>query len=115
MTPIMRPYLVKTATREGVTYLSAITMIAESHVSLHVFPDTGEAFFDLFSCKFFDPETVLSVIFKDLGGNAAEQMLVARGQRYSQLRTERRQVLMQTNRWLATTHPALHETASKLP
>jgi len=29
-------------------------MIAESHVSLHVFPHEERAYFDLFSCRFFD-------------------------------------------------------------
>jgi S-adenosylmethionine/arginine decarboxylase-like enzyme len=115
MTPIMRPYLMKTTTADGARYLSAMTMIAESHISLHVFPDYGEAFFDLFSCKFFDTEAVLRVLFQDLGGNAKEHLLIARGQRYNQLRTERRHALIQTNRWLATTHPTLYESASKAP
>jgi S-adenosylmethionine/arginine decarboxylase-like enzyme len=92
-----------------------MTMIAESHICLHVFPDAGEAFFDLFSCKFFDTDAVVRVLFEALGGNAREHLLIARGQRYSQLRTERRHALIQTNRWLATTHPGLYESASKTP
>lgn len=113
MTPIMRPYLLKTKTQDGGTHLSALTMIAESHISLHVFPDHGEAYFDLFSCKFFDTESVLRVLFRDLGDNAQQHLLIARGQRYNQLRTERRHALVQTNRWLATTHPDLYETAAR--
>jgi S-adenosylmethionine/arginine decarboxylase-like enzyme len=113
MTPIMRPYILKTKTKDGRSYLSALTMIAESHISLHVFPEQGEAFFDLFSCKFFDTDAVLKVLFEDLGGNAQEHSLIARGQRYSQLRTERRQALIQTNRWLATTHPEVYESAAR--
>ncbi|MCC6553408.1 MAG: S-adenosylmethionine decarboxylase [Polyangiaceae bacterium] len=115
MTPIMRPYVIKTAAPDGGRYLSALTMIAESHVSLHVYPDSREAYFDLFSCKFFDTDAVLRVLFQDLGGNAAEQELIARGQRYAQLRTERKQALSQTNRWLATTHPDLHQLVTKIP
>jgi S-adenosylmethionine/arginine decarboxylase-like enzyme len=113
MTPIMRPYLLKTATADGARYLSAITLIAESHVSLHIFPDHGEAFMDLFSCKFFDTDAVLKVLVEDFGGNAREQVLVSRGQRYTQLRTERRTALDQTNLWLAASHPHLHERAAK--
>lgn len=115
MTPIMRPYLVKTKAQNGETYLSAMTMIAESHISLHVFPNSSEAFFDLFSCKFFDTESVLRVLLKDFGGNATEQVLASRGQRYTQMRTERRQVLTQTNRWLATTHPGLYDLSGERP
>lgn len=113
MTPIMRPYLVKTTTVGGERYLSAVTMIAESHVSLHIYPDRGEAYFDLFSCKFFEIEPVLQVLLREFGGNAQEHMMIARGQRYSQLRTERRQVLNQTNRWLTTTHPGVYNFAAR--
>jgi hypothetical protein len=109
MTPIMRPCLLKTTTADGGRYLSAMTMIAESHICLHVFPDHGEAFFDLFSCKFFDTESVLQVLFRDLGGNAKEPLLTARGQRYSQLRTERKNELVQSHRWLTITHPRVIE------
>ncbi|HSN98112.1 MAG TPA: S-adenosylmethionine decarboxylase, partial [Candidatus Nanopelagicales bacterium] len=113
MTPIMRPYLVKTTTPDGSRYLSALTMIAESHISLHVFPDQDEAFFDIFSCKFFDTEPVLEVLSQELGGNIREHLLLPRGQRYSQLRTERKQQLLQTQRWLATTHPGVLEGVKK--
>lgn len=107
MTPIMRPYLLKTPTGRGSHVLSAFTMIAESHISLHVFPDSDEAFFDLFSCKFFDTERVVKVLVDALGGHATEEVMMSRGQRYKDLRTERKEVLGQTNRWLATTHPDL--------
>ena len=66
-----------------------MVMIAESHITLHIFPDSDEAFFDLFSCKFFDVEPVVRVLAEQFGGNVTEQVLVPRGQRYLQLRTER--------------------------
>jgi S-adenosylmethionine/arginine decarboxylase-like enzyme len=99
MTPIMRPYLVKTALPYGGHVLSALTMIAESHISLHVFPD-GNAFFDLFSCKFFDSEHVVSTLERELGGNVVHRMMVSRGGRFKQQRTQRHDVLEHTNRWL---------------
>jgi S-adenosylmethionine/arginine decarboxylase-like enzyme len=113
MTPIMRPYIVKTKTRDGVEVISAITMIAESHITLHIFPDTEEAFFDLFSCRFFDPAPVVRVLGQEFGGNIGEQVLVARGQRYLQLRTERPQVMSHVNQWLATSHPTVFEKMHK--
>lgn len=107
MTPIMRPYVLKTGTGRGGHVLSALTMIAESHISLHVYPETDEAFFDIFSCKFFESERITAILVRELGGNVAEQVLVSRGQRYKDLRTERDEVMGHTNRWLATTHPDL--------
>lgn len=99
MTPIMRPYIIKTAWPRGGHVLSALTMIAESHVSLHVFPE-GDAFFDLFSCKFFDSNEVIGTIEAALGGNVASRTLVARGSRFKQRRTQRAEVMEHTNRWL---------------
>ncbi len=109
MTPIMRPYIVKTPNARGSYVLSAITMIAESHISLHVFPETDEAFFDIFSCKFFESDRITSILVRELGGNVTEQVMTARGQRYQELRTERHEAAGQSNRWLATTHPNLAE------
>ncbi|XXX82376.1 S-adenosylmethionine decarboxylase [Sorangium sp. So ce134] len=108
MTPIMRPFVVKTATRDGVPVISAMVMIAESHITLHIFPDSDEAFFDLFSCKFFDVEPVVRVLAEQFGGNVTEQVLVPRGQRYLQLRTERPHVMSHVNQWLAASHPGVY-------
>ncbi|KYF81419.1 hypothetical protein BE11_30130 [Sorangium cellulosum] len=108
MTPIMRPFVVKTATRDGTPVISAMVMIAESHITLHIFPDSDEAFFDLFSCKFFDVEPVVRVLAEQFGGNVTEQVLVPRGQRYLQLRTERPHVMSHVNQWLAASHPGVY-------
>ena len=115
MTPIMRPYVLRTATPNGSHVVSALTMIAESHISLHVFPDTNEAFFDLFSCKFFDTQAVASVLEAQFGGPSCETVLVARGQRYLHRRTERSQVLSHVNQWLASTHPKAYNAAVAQP
>jgi len=107
MTPIMRPYLLKTPWPTGGHVLSALTMIAESHISLHVFP-WGEAYFDLFSCKFFDSDAVVSALETQLGGNVVQRLMVARGSRFKEQRTQRNEVQEHTNRWLkALTPPAL--------
>ncbi|KYF72395.1 S-adenosylmethionine decarboxylase [Sorangium cellulosum] len=108
MTPIMRPFVVKTATRDGTPVISAMVMIAESHITLHIFPDSEEAFFDLFSCKFFDVEPVVRVLAEQFGGNVTDQVLVPRGQRYLQLRTERPHVMSHVNQWLAASHPGVY-------
>lgn len=81
MTPIMRPYVIKN-NMNGVRSISVLTMIAESHISLHYFPDTKKAYFDLFSCRFFDYDEVvgkINQIFADEGSNTT---LMPRGSKY---------------------------------
>ena len=99
MTPIMRPYVVRNTTPDG-PVLSAMTMIAESHISIHVFEATGRAFFDLFSCRFFDRDTVVPRIRAELGGGEAREGFVARGSKYRLLRTGRPEELSRSKLWL---------------
>lgn len=99
MTPIMRPYVVRNATADG-PVTSAMTMIAESHISLHVFEATRRAYFDLFSCRFFDRAPVVARIRAELGGGPMREALVTRGSKYRLLRTEREVELSRSKRWL---------------
>ena len=39
--------------------VSGYVMIAESHISMHTFPERGLVWADIFSCKDFDPTPVL--------------------------------------------------------
>ncbi len=41
---------------------SFVQMITTSHCSLHYFSDTREIYFDLYSCKKFEPEKVVSLL-----------------------------------------------------
>ncbi|MBU1175539.1 MAG: S-adenosylmethionine decarboxylase [Alphaproteobacteria bacterium] len=87
MTPIMRPYLLKNRTPDGVRCLSAMVMIAESHISLHVFPEERRAYFDIFSCSFFDETAVLPKILAFLPGRRRTIWRTSRGKGYSRLMT----------------------------
>jgi S-adenosylmethionine decarboxylase len=40
--------------------VSGYVMIAESHISMHTFPERGLVWADIFSCKDFDAELVLA-------------------------------------------------------
>ena len=55
MTKITQPYVFRyrglIPEDEGIT---GVTIIAESHISLHTYPRKGFAFVDLFSCRPFD-------------------------------------------------------------
>src|SRR5439155_15555 len=85
----MRPYVIRDRAADGRGVLSAMTMIAESHVSLHVFPDEERAYFDIFSCRFFDRDRVVPQLKACFPGGTVQEALIARGSRYRFLRTER--------------------------
>lgn len=107
MTPIMRPYMVKGTTADGRRFRSVVTMIAESHIILHLFPDERRAYFDLFSCKFFELEPVLARIKAELPGRVLNEALVGRGSKYHLLRTEREQQVDVTQHWLEAVNDGL--------
>jgi S-adenosylmethionine decarboxylase len=55
MTKIMPPYVTKYQGKIPEDWgLSGFVLIAESHISLHTFPDKGFLSLDIFSCKPFD-------------------------------------------------------------
>ena len=88
-------------------------MIAESHISVHTFPDRSYVNIDVFSCKDFDHERVLERV-KDLFGlDQVKLWVIGRGLDYSrpnfrspvrrgQLRRAKRGGLM------ASGHPSTH-------
>ena len=52
---------------------SSYVMIAESHISLHTFPELGFFSFDCYSCKYFDTnlvEEILNDFFKIVKSNS---------------------------------------------
>ena len=44
---------------------SSFVMIAESHLSMHTFPELGYFSFDCYSCKDFDSSLVISILHKN--------------------------------------------------
>ena len=81
MTPIIRPYGIKSKI-DGKNITSILTMIAESHISLHYFEDTQKAYLDLFSCKFFDYTPVVSTLKDQFNGNVSTEILMTRGSKF---------------------------------
>ncbi len=55
-------------------------MLAESHVSIHTYPEKGSAFLDVFTCGNCDPEAIAVEIASELGADKGELTCVARGQ-----------------------------------
>ncbi|MCL6591576.1 MAG: S-adenosylmethionine decarboxylase [Firmicutes bacterium] len=85
MTPIMRPYGIKGKYQDQ-KILSIMTMIAESHISLHYFPDKQQAYFDLFSCRFFDYMKVSGKLKEVFNSDITNEILIPRGSDYQQFR-----------------------------
>jgi S-adenosylmethionine/arginine decarboxylase-like enzyme len=100
MTPIMRPYVVREKTDTHGRILSTMTMIAESHVSLHVLEDENRAFFDIFSCSFFEYEPVMRTIRSELPGSIVNEVLTTRGREYQKLSRGREEQQRISKAWL---------------
>lgn len=50
--------------RRGV---SGVVILFESHAAIHTYPEVGQAFLDVFSCKSYDTETVAAVLREFIG------------------------------------------------
>lgn len=108
MTPIMRPYVLRSRRPDlgkaggGGEVLSAMTMIAESHIALHVDLTDNRAYFDIFSCKFFDTDMVMGELKAAFPGAKHSVQLISRGCGYRVKRTERGPEHARTKAWLPT-------------
>ncbi len=99
MTPIMRPYSAK-GVYQGQQVISILTMIAESHISLHYFPGQGKAYFDIFSCRFFDYNDVIGKLKREFTGEVSNEVYIARGSKYHDLRSTSDELTLKSKSWL---------------
>jgi len=80
MTKMTLPHVVKWmdngATVEGV---SGFVMIAESHVSIHTFPEKDYVFMDIFSCRSFDVDRATELLSKVFGAKKLNKKVIKRG------------------------------------
>lgn len=80
MTKITQPYVFR---YNGVVPedwgITGMVIIAESHISIHTFPEKKYCFIDLFSCKCFDMEKAKKFLIKAFGSKKATVNFVARG------------------------------------
>ncbi|MBU1196898.1 adenosylmethionine decarboxylase [Candidatus Micrarchaeota archaeon] len=59
--------------------ISGFVLIAESHISIHTFPELGYFTFDLYSCKAFDRKKVIEIIKQYFGPTRVMEEFVHRG------------------------------------
>ncbi len=62
--------------------LSGFVLIAESHITVHTFPERGYVNIDIFSCKQFDAEASLPVVKRMFGLAEVETCILERGLEY---------------------------------
>ena len=84
ITPQVYTYRGKTAEDWG---LSGFVLIAESHISVHTFPDRGYVNIDIFSCKEFDSDVSLEDVKKTFGLSNVRVWTMDRGVEFSNPRT----------------------------
>ena len=99
MTPIIRPYVVKNKVGTE-TVLSILTMIAESHISLHYYTDSKRAYLDLFSCRFFNYPEVVAKLKQVFNSPVINETLIARGSKYQLYKTASEALAVNSRAWM---------------
>ena len=81
MTKMTLPYVVKWLDKfsHGTEGISGFVMIAESHISVHTFPDQDYVFVDIFSCKEFDVDTAVNNIISAFEAKKYQKHVLKRG------------------------------------
>ncbi|KAF0133428.1 MAG: S-adenosylmethionine decarboxylase [Candidatus Saganbacteria bacterium] len=80
MNKIMPPYVFKyTGSVPEDWGISGVVLIAESHITIHTFPDKDHAFIDIFSCKDFNTDFATSYMINLFEAKEHEVSLSARG------------------------------------
>ncbi|MBM3214546.1 adenosylmethionine decarboxylase [Candidatus Poribacteria bacterium] len=80
MTKIMPPYVFKyTGANPKDWGVSGFVLIAESHISIHTFPEKNYISLDIFSCKEFDPQEAVRLAEEMFGMQRYEHQMLSRG------------------------------------
>ena len=98
MTKMTLPYVCKWLDKfsDGTEGLSGIVMIAESHISIHTFPDQDYVFMDIFSCRSFDTESAIKYLVNAFGAKKYKTNVLKRGLDF-QSKTQQTQKMVLTH------------------
>lgn len=77
MTKITEPYIVRIP--KG---LAGVVIIAESHISVHTFPEESRAYIDIFSCKDFKEAVALKYIINYFKFKTYQKKFLKRGKKF---------------------------------
>lgn len=80
MTKLMPPYVFKYKGKVKDDWgVSGVVLIAESHITIHTFPEKQHAFVDIFSCKEFDAAQAAAYLIKLFEAKKHDIQLLNRG------------------------------------
>ena len=83
MTKIAPPYVCRYVGPKPEDWgVSGFVIIAESHISIHTFPDRRTVWVDIFSCKGFDAEGAIDFIRERFGLQSLDVRTLERGLEY---------------------------------
>lgn len=86
MTKIAPPYVFKYIGSKPQDWgISGLVLIAESHISIHTFPERALVNIDVFSCKAFEPGQVMSYMKSRLSLTKVKKRILRRGLEYSEV------------------------------
>lgn len=84
MTKVMSPYVSRFGDADRERWgLSGFVLIAESHVSIHTFPEDGVVSVDVFSCRKFEIEAAEIKIVREFGIKTMYKSVFDRGTEYA--------------------------------
>lgn len=83
MTKIMPPYVFRYSGAVPDDWgVSGVVLIAESHISIHTFPDKGFVTLDIFSCKDFDVDKAIEYFCSVFEPERYDKELIMRGREF---------------------------------
>ena len=84
MHKIITPYVIKCAGNDlkDCGGISGFVMIAESHISIHTFPDKKYLTMDLYSCNMFDHQKVITIVKNLFKYKSLEKHIIKRGLKF---------------------------------
>lgn len=94
MTKIMPPYTFSYSGLKPEDWgVSGIVLIAESHISVHTFPEKNYVSVDIFSCKDFDVESAVDIIASKFEAKSYEKNFFMRGRHFPKDIMRTRQIM----------------------
>jgi S-adenosylmethionine decarboxylase len=97
MTILAGPLVARESAPEARSGISGVVILQESHVALHTYPRSGQAFLDVFSCKPFSPAIVAEITAGAFGSfTTTEHRVADRGHHWAS------NVRAELARWSAT-------------
>ncbi|MBI2886808.1 MAG: adenosylmethionine decarboxylase [Chloroflexi bacterium] len=109
MTKIMPPYVFKYHGVKPEDWgLSGFVLIAESHISIHTFPERGYINIDVFSCKTFDADAAVDFMKEQFGLSHVNTRVLERGLEYPHEIPSATQLVRAERLEVALAYPAGH-------